>query len=196
MLFVLLTVLLVTTVGSTSSFNHVKVTENNYFNDNGNSKSTLSDWCQTCQTAVNYILSVLVEYFQVHKIDNYIETFCKIAGSSNISCSALLAEYVTNTVDLINSTNPMTPCRAEHLSSPPSDDLKCEVCEGLVNIGKLYLLSPKVTRILDNFTWKFCRLPGIVTKRCIPWAQDILNRSFYNVLKTDSALVCEYAFLC
>ncbi|CAH8842299.1 unnamed protein product [Trichobilharzia szidati] len=85
---------------------------------------------------------------------------------------------------------------AEHLSSPPSDDLKCEVCEGLVNIGKLYLLSPKVTRILDNFIWKFCRLPGIVTKRCIPWAQDILNRSFYNVLKTDSALVCEYAFLC
>nr|CAH8842810.1 unnamed protein product [Trichobilharzia regenti] len=84
----------------------------------------------------------------------------------------------------------------ERISNPPSNDLICDVCEGIVNIGKLYLLSPTVSRILDNFVWKFCRLPGIVTKRCIPWAQDIFNRSFYNVLKTDSAVVCEYALLC
>nr|CAH8842807.1 unnamed protein product [Trichobilharzia regenti] len=112
MLFALFVVLLLTIVESISSFNHIKVTENNHFDNSGNSKSTLSDLCQICQTAVNYILSALVEYFQVHKIDDYIETFCKIAGSSNVSCSALLAEYVSNAAELINSTNPITPCRA------------------------------------------------------------------------------------
>ncbi|CAH8496789.1 unnamed protein product [Heterobilharzia americana] len=121
-MFSIIIIVLLTVIEITASTYHTKVAVKLSNNDNSVlcnqtvtcKASTLYHSvlvCDKCQAAVKYIQSVLLEDFEVKKIDNWIETLCKVTGGYNITCSALLAQYVDNAIQMINSTNPITPCQ-------------------------------------------------------------------------------------
>ncbi|CAH8513475.1 unnamed protein product [Heterobilharzia americana] len=67
---------------------------------------------------------------------------------------------------LVNANN------AEKFPLPQTNNLECEICIGLVNLGKVFLLSPSVDHLGELVVGRLCTLPGIVTKRCIPWGRN------------------------
>ncbi|KAK4469532.1 hypothetical protein MN116_007075 [Schistosoma mekongi] len=78
-------------------------------------KTNILKLCGKCLTAVTYLQSIVVEEVQNQRIENWIEELCKLTGSFNITCSALIAEYITDIAERINSTDPTSLCRAIHL---------------------------------------------------------------------------------
>ncbi|CAH8496782.1 unnamed protein product [Heterobilharzia americana] len=110
-MFSIIIIVLLTVIEITASTYHTKVAVKLSNNDNSVLCNQTVTLCDKCQAAVKYIQSVLLEDFEVKKIDNWIETLCKVTGGYNITCSALLAQYVDNAIQMINSTNPITPCQ-------------------------------------------------------------------------------------
>ncbi|KAH8860785.1 hypothetical protein EWB00_010677 [Schistosoma japonicum] len=71
--------------------------------------------CEQCQAVITYLQSIFVTEVESQRIDNLVEELCKLAGGFNITCSALIAEYITDIAEIINSTNPTSLCRAIYL---------------------------------------------------------------------------------
>ncbi|CAH8517987.1 unnamed protein product [Schistosoma margrebowiei] len=50
-----------------------------------------------------------------------------------------------------------------------ANEIDCDICMGVVSLGKLFLVSPIMDSLKKMLLEKLCSLPGIITKRCIHW---------------------------
>ncbi|CAH8496794.1 unnamed protein product [Heterobilharzia americana] len=85
---------------------------------------------------------------------------------------------------LVNANN------AEKFPLPQTNNLECEICIGLVNLGKVFLLSPSVDHLGELVVGRLCTLPGIVTKRCIPWGRNVVEQTLYSIVRINSTEIC------
>ncbi|KAH8860784.1 hypothetical protein KSF78_0007310 [Schistosoma japonicum] len=96
------------------SLHQFKIIENSTFYSFHN-KTNFLNLCEQCQAVITYLQSIFVTEVESQRIDNLVEELCKLAGGFNITCSALIAEYITDIAEIINSTNPTSLCRAIYL---------------------------------------------------------------------------------
>ncbi|CAH8506436.1 unnamed protein product [Schistosoma intercalatum] len=77
-----------------------------------------------------------------------------------------------------------------------ANEIDCDICMGVVSLGKLFLVSPIMDSIKKMLIEKFCSLPGIMTRRCIHWGYHQVDEIVFHFIKQSSSKPCKYLSLC
>ncbi|XP_018650088.1 hypothetical protein Smp_181070 [Schistosoma mansoni] len=77
-----------------------------------------------------------------------------------------------------------------------ANDIQCDICMGVVSLGKLFLVSPIMDSIKKMLVEKLCTLPGIMRRRCMHWGYDQIDEMVVHFLKQKSSKPCKYFLLC
>ncbi|KAK4469533.1 hypothetical protein MN116_007076 [Schistosoma mekongi] len=76
------------------------------------------------------------------------------------------------------------------------NEIECDICMGVMSLGKLFLVSPIMDKIKKKLIEGMCTLPLIVTQRCIHWGKHQIDQMVFRLLKQQSSQLCMYASFC
>ncbi|VDP17701.1 unnamed protein product [Schistosoma margrebowiei] len=72
-----------------------------------------------------------------------------------------------------------------------ANEIDCDICMGVVSLGKLFLVSPIMDSLKKMLLEKLCSLPGIITKRCIHWGYHQVDEIVFHFIKQSSSKPCK-----